>query len=285
MSPLKAVLIIIIVLGHFVYYMENPVFNLIHKLGTSAVAMFFFISGFGCIRSYQRKGREYLKGFFRSRILGILLPAAILLIIHSCWKHQISMPPQYWFLFVILFDYLLFWLCYSFLKPSLRIPALWIGSLLFIVVTILTGFDRCWWICCMAFPTGCFFSLVENTLAEVYSEKPLCFIAWMSAGLLLFALTFLTHNPYIWTLSYVGISWTLALIVSVIPLDHLELPVLSFLGSISYEIYLSHITIFEVLQRLLPDAAPRSFYILATLLLTIVVAYVVNRLCKMVIKK
>ena len=285
MPALKATLIIIIVLGHFFYYTDNPVFRLFHELGSSAVAMFFFVSGFGCIRSWQRKGHAYLEGFFKSRVLGILFPALIFLVMHSCLMHRFTMPPQYWFLFVIIFDYILFWCCYRWLAPSLRIPSLLAGSILFMVVTFFAGFDRCWWICGLSFPAGCLFADFEVKPAKTFSDKPACYIAWLSAAILLSVGAYLTGKPVIWTLCYAGIPWSLALLVSIIPYDNLKVPFLGFLGSISYEIYLSHITIFEVVQHSRFCSGTAWAFVLSALLLTIATSFVAHWLCSKIIRK
>ena len=285
MLPLKAVLILIIVLWHFVYYSEHPVFSLFHELGTSAVALFFFVSGFGCVRSWQKKGQSYLRGFFKSRILGIILPAVIFLVLHSIWRRGFTIPPQYWFLWVILFDYLIFWCCYRFLAPAWRLPVLLIGCLLFMAATIFAGFDRCWWICGLSFPTGCLFANIEGTLARSCADKPFRFIAWLMAGVLLFAGAYLTREPLIWPLCYVGIPWTLALLVSVIPLDSLRLPVLGFLGSISYEMYLSHVTVLEVLHQVKAISARTFVFVLAVLALTVAISFAVHWLYTLALRK
>ena len=123
MRPLKALLALTIVLGHFFYYSDNPVFTPFHELAATAVAMFFFISGFGLVRSWQNKGDGYLQSFFKSRLSKVLIPAIIFLIIHLLIignngvsfhdrLKQLVMeghayPPQYWFIFVIIFDYIL----------------------------------------------------------------------------------------------------------------------------------------------------------------------------------
>ena len=285
MLPLKAVLIFIIVLGHFVYYSESPVFNIFHELGTSAVAMFFFMSGFGCIRSWQLKGQSYLDGFFKSRILSILFPAIVFFLIHSFWERSFAMPPQYWFLWVILFDYLLFWCCYKFIAPSWRLPVLIIGCLLLMATTITAGFDRCWWICGLSFPTGCLFAHVEDCLAKSCADKPFRFLAWLMAGIVLFTGAYLTRQPLIWPVCYIGIPWTLALLISVIPLDSLKLPVLWFLGSISFEMYLSHVTVLEILHQVPAISAHTWTFVVVVLLLTISVSYVVHRLCSLAFRK
>lgn len=285
MLPLKAVLIFIIVLGHFVYYSESPVFSIFHELGTSAVAMFFFVSGFGCLRSWQRKGQDYLKGFFRSRILGILLPAIAFFVFHCIWRKDISTPPQYWFLWVILFDYFLFWCCYRFLPPVWRIPALLTGCLAFIAITYLTGLDRCWWVCGLAFPTGCLFAEIEESLARACSDKPIRFWGWLSAGVLLFVGAYLTRKPLVWTLCYAGISWVLALLVAIVPYDKWKLPVLGFLGAISYEIYLSHITVMEIVQSSRILSANIWVFFLKVLLTTILISLCINRLCKLILHR
>lgn len=295
MKPLKAVLVLIIVLGHISYYLDGPVFQAFHQLGAPAVAFFFFISGFGLFRSWQMKGPSYLRGFFRSRILRILLPALILLLIHlllcgsggkdlsgmleQLVKYGVTVPPQFWFLFVILFDYLLFWCTFRWLPSDLHIPVLFIGAILFIAGTVLAGYDRCWWICELAFPAGAAFAQHEDGISRFFGKSPLLFALGLVLGSVFFIGTFLTRSPYIWTLSYVAICWIVALIVSAVPFDRVRWPVLGFLGTVSYEIYLSHITALDFLRSGRGYVGQNWLYILLAFALTLFLSGLVHFLC------
>ena len=301
MPVLKAVMIIIIVLGHLVYYAKSPVFGFFHELSTSAVAMFFFASGFGLVRSWQRKGLTYLRGFFKSRILRILLPAFLFLLIHfllcgtgsktlaemlrQFWRNGITTPPQFWFLFALLFDYLLFWVCFRFVSPQWRLPVLLTGCILYIAATLLAGYDRCWWVCALAFPTGCWFAEKEGVIARHCSRTPVHFMLGLLAGAGLFLAAYLPGKPFLWPLCYVAIPWILALIVCAVPMDRLNLPVVGFMGAVSYEIYLSHITVLDFLQRFHGLTAHPWVYILVAFLSIGVLSYGIHRFCSYILSR
>lgn len=59
---------------------ENYFFN---SFGYLSVALFFFISGFGLYKSYQKKGEEYIKGLLLNRILPIWLINVFLIILYT----------------------------------------------------------------------------------------------------------------------------------------------------------------------------------------------------------
>lgn len=295
MKPLKAVLVLIIVLGHITYYLDGSVFRVFHQLGAPAVAVFFFVSGFGLVKSWQLKGRSYLRGFFRHRILRILIPALFMLLIHlllcgsggkdlpgmleQLVKYGVTVPPQFWFLFVILFDYLLFWCCYRWRPSGFHLPALFIGAVIFIIGTAVAGYDRCWWICELAFPAGAAFAQYEGGISRYFGKSPLRFAFGLVLGSVFFIGTFLTRSPYIWTLSYVAICWIVALIVSAVPFDRVRWPILGFLGMVSYEIYLSHITALDFLRGRLVCIDQNWLYVLLAIAMTVSLSWLVHFLC------
>lgn len=59
--------------------MEHPPlpFVLCNKLGTTVIALFLFMSGYGLAVSFKSKGDAYWKGFFTRRVWGGILPNAL----------------------------------------------------------------------------------------------------------------------------------------------------------------------------------------------------------------
>lgn len=55
---------------------DSEVMGVLENLGVCFVAGFFFFSGYGLVKSYMNK-KDYLKGFFRKRLPGVLIPAYI----------------------------------------------------------------------------------------------------------------------------------------------------------------------------------------------------------------
>jgi len=293
MPPVRALLILCIVLGHFSYY-GVPALEPLRQLAPPAVALFLFISGFGLTRSYQRKGKDYLQKFFSRRILRIILPAVLVVFLHlllvggsgvgfftragAIFTQGQTLLPHYWFVWAILFDYLLFWLCRKLLPDKLAPWAILAGVILFVVGTALAGFDRCWWICSLAFPTGVFYAEYEEAIYAFCGRNHWNYwLALLVAGAV-FAGLYLTKNLICWTLSYVFLTGFLALIIARLPLDTLRLPVLNWFGCISYEVYLIHISAMCFLRGAHVQVASDLLFVVTVLASSIAVAYIIHRL-------
>ncbi len=299
-GPLKAILAIFIVLGHLYYFSDSILFALFHELAVTAVAMFFFISGFGLVKSWKKRGSSYLNGFFNNRIIRILVPAIILFLIHLllCGNggmtfsemlqrlvvQGLAYPPEYWFIFVILFDYLLFWFTFKFLPASIRLPFLFFGSLVFIVFAVWAGYDRCWWICSFSFPSGAIYAMYEDEINSFCGKNIKAFIASLVILFILATGIYLTGNQFVWTLFYMVVPFGIALIVAIVRPNKIALQLFGFLGIISYEIYLSHITMMNFFKYSIP-IDPEWLYILTVFVTIFAVSFIVNRFCALILPR
>lgn len=280
MPPVRALLVLCIVLGHFSYY-GVPALAPVRSLAVPAVAMFLFISGYGLTRSWQVKGAAYLRGFFGRRILRIALPAALVALLHRLLTGSFGNLPHYWFVWTILYDYLLFWACRKFLPEKAAACAILAGVVLFACGTALTGFDRCWWIGALAFPAGAAFAEHEDAVFGFCGRKEANYWLTLLALIAASAALFLTGSLACRTLCYVFLPLAGALVVARIPLDGLRLQVLAWLGSISYELYLVHISVMLLLQG--SFSAPA--FIALTLAVSIAAAFAVRLLCQLITHK
>ena len=71
---LKGILALVVVFCHIQYDRINlPIFKVFNYVGNFAVALFFFLSGYGLMSQYVKKGNKYLQGFFRKRILKLII--------------------------------------------------------------------------------------------------------------------------------------------------------------------------------------------------------------------
>lgn len=297
-GAIKALLAIFIVLGHFYYFSDSLIFVPFHKLAATAVAMFFFISGFGLIKSWKKKGSSYLTGFFRHRITRIIIPALILFLIHLllCGNGGMSFhemlrrlvaqglayPPEYWFIFVILFDYLLFWFAFKFLPASIRLPFLFFGSLVFIILAVWAGYDRCWWICSFSFPSGAVYAMYEDDINSFCGKNAGSLISTLAIIFLLAIGIYMTGNQYIWTLFYMVVPFGIALALAAVRPDKIVFQLLGLLGIISYEIYLSHITMMNFFKYSVP-INPEWLYILLVFITIFAISIIVNRFCSLIL--
>lgn len=300
MPPVRALLVLCIVLGHFSFY-GVPALGAFRCIAPPAVAMFLFISGYGLTRSFRTKGADYLQGFFTRRVFRIVLPALLVVLLHlllgggsgmrfferarAIATHGQTLLPHYWFVWAILFDYLLFWLCRKLLPARIANWAILAGVLLFMAGTAYAGFDRCWWVCALAFPAGAFFADREEAVYGRCGKGEIDFwLALLALGIVGAGL-YLTRNVVCWTLCYAVITLFAALVIARLPLDRLRLPVLTWLGGISYELYLVHIPVMAFLRKICGADFSQVLFVAATLALSVLAAFAIRFLCQLATRK
>lgn len=244
MTPIKAILALLIVADHLTFQIEMSWIQPMRKWGAPIVAMFFLISGYGLVKSYLSKGEAYLKGFFHKRIWKVILPALVayglyLLICfkpHNFGKELLALIsngtpllPYSWFVEVLVLLYVGFWLSFRFAPEKLKLPLTVLWSCLLIVIPIIIGYDRCWWVCTLAFPTGMIYSKFENKIQSVLIRSKLTYTIGFGTLIILIALFYKIGNEYLYTICYVFIPLSMAIVLSRLPLQKLNIPVISFL--------------------------------------------------------
>ena len=296
----KALMALMIVASHLNNYLDLSWLKPFRELGAPIVAMFFFISGFGLVRSYQRKGRAYLKHFLRNKFFRIVLPALLALILFylllwdpgrnyaSEWKNLLlygtPVLPHSWFVEAIVFFYLIYFCSFKFLPGKWKAAGLLAGTLAWMAATILAGYDWCWWICSLAFPSGAFFAQKEKDIYAFCEARPWRYYALLGVMSIVFLALYLPRNPYLWTLCYILIPTIVALIVARLPLGKLHGPVIMFISGISYEIYLCQGIPMELFRDVFQIQSPLLF-IIAVYALTILFAFAVNKLSSVISSK
>lgn len=256
MLPLKALMALLIVAAHLASQIDSIPLHFIAKTGTSFVAMFLFISGFGCAKSLQQKGPSYLSHFFGKRIWRILLPGILALLLFwlvnwdagrnygqelLLFAKKGSPPlPQLWYVVVISFFYLAFWFSFKLLPERFATHALYVWALLFAALTIKLGYARNWWICSLAFPTGVSFARHEEEIYAFCEKSFLRFAAILCLASASFALFYGFGNEYLWPFCYAFSSITGALLIARLPLEKIQGRAFTLTAAISYEIFLCH---------------------------------------------
>ena len=264
MAPLKALMTLMIVAHHLALFYGITVFKPFVKLGAPIVSVFFFISGFGLQKSYQMRGKDYLDGFWGRRIWIVVAPVFVSLCVYYVltwnlshdfwneWKDLIingkTILPFSWFAIEIVSFYCVYYLSYRFLHKRWKLIGVWVGVVILMVVFILVGYDRCWWVSSLAFPFGIVAAYNEGRVFSFYEKHPVFYWFTLLGLSLVFVLAYLSSQQYIWTICYVCIPLIVALVVARLPLEKLNVRVISFLAMISYEIYLCHGIVVELLR-------------------------------------
>jgi peptidoglycan/LPS O-acetylase OafA/YrhL len=124
--PIRGLLAFLIVLFHIGQRFYDTPIGIFSSSGRTTVSVFFFISGYGLMTSYRKKGKAYLSNFFKRRLCKLLPLFVVLTLacaIYSCivMHHSVSeiannfsrgvVPlPNSWFMYVILYQYVAFYL-------------------------------------------------------------------------------------------------------------------------------------------------------------------------------
>lgn len=299
MLPLKAVLALLIVADHLTFSVDAAWLMPFRKWGAPIVSLFFFISGYGLDKSYLAKGEKYLQGFFKRRMLKVIVPALIVFGLYCliCWKsHDViaevrnwlvygSFPlPNYWFVGEIIFMYIAFWLSFKCFSGRWKQVVLLVLTAVLTVVPILIGYDRCWWVGTFAFPAGVLFSEYESAIKDRAMKSLWSYSIAVGICLALVFLLYISNNQYLFIGCYISIPVCLALVLGRLKYGAKTCSVISFLGNISYEIFLCQCICIEFLRSDRVFIHSDILFILAVYAMVIVLAYVANRLTKILLK-
>lgn len=251
-SWLRGLLVLLVIFHHIdAGILEMPgLIKCAISCGKYAVCLFFFMSGYGLMLQYCRKGREMFVGYLPKRASKLGLPILIALLVYTAYYAFVvgSVPPvrslgelewfvpYSWFVYELAGMYLLFFILFRFLPARYGLAALYAIILLLMFGISRTELNGHWWISSLSFPLGCTFAYSEPCLVQRR------YVALL-AGLVLLALRvlwghiidgeILSPYPLLGVPAFLCVSWY------VLPLLHVrKKSVLSFLGGISYEIYL-----------------------------------------------
>lgn len=265
-TAIKGIFAVLILLSHMNSYLapggflDVPYRWIMGMIGQLMVTLFFFYSGYGVFKSWQKKP-DYTRGFFRKRVLKVLvhfdlavaLFAVLNLILgipHStenwllCWIAWGSIGNSNWFVFDTLAFYLMV-LAAMLLVRSIRhkAPVLCVlMSLLsvtfWIVLRKLRGSETWWYDTVLCFPAGLWYGLLQDKIDAV-AQKP---VFWW-CGVVCISGAFLGLYTYGHIVAYTLCAAVFCVLVVWVTMKaKFQNPVLLWLGKQSFAIY--------ILQRL-----------------------------------
>lgn len=291
---LKGVLSLIIMCSHLSYVEPLLLFNIANKLGTSAVSLFLFISGFGLASSYVSKGKEYLSDFFTRRFWKVLKPLILVVLLYLLLQFLIvggvrhfsieglfhdgnTYLPNTWFVYTLLLHYLFFYLCFRLVHSSkiwIPIACIWLLSLGFIAFAYIKGFQRCWWVTTLSFPTGVLYGQYKLKLLSIIRNTWTILLGMISVVVII-----LSKIEILLLIPYIIIPLVVVVIFSYLGIIFTH-PILSFLGSISYELYLLHGIFINLFKSEAININSPFIYSLAVIITSISVAFLLHVISK-----
>lgn len=255
--------------------------------GRYAVAFFFFLSGYGLMLGYGKMGERYLDGFVHKRLVKILVPYGLAVCVSCAMKWNEYGVAQFWenvltgesvvsfgyFVEALLALYCCFYaMMRAFGKlygPWMIVPStLSLGAMFF-----LWNWNAHWYISLLGFPTGVLVCRYENCMRRYFALS----VSGVVVALLLIVLVRTTceglNNVLLCFALLIVPTFCITLYFLTSYLIIRKLSPLSFVGKISYEIYIYQGVVFSLCYTVFGPA-----HWLFVALLCVVVALFFNRI-------
>ena len=302
--PVRGILALSIIVHHLsIFGYGCGSFLPFYSWGVYIVSVFFFLTGYGLMVSYIKKGQSYLKGFISHRFFKLLPPYLLCVALYVVYQYMTIddfsilsvltkdidkavniLLPTSWFVVVILIFYLAFYL-------SMKL-----GKSLPVNIIILVGWAVCyyfavkylnlkeyWYMSIFALNLGMVFAYKENILKRYINQH---LVESEVVALLLFLIVYV-FIPYIddsIVPLHLGYKYKL-FGVTIIPLfvvlltygGRIHSKWLDALGKKSYEIYLVQGFICQLYYGYLYSSP--LLYFVSAIGMSVVMAYVVSTIC------
>lgn len=275
---LRGVAILLIMTGHIVGTME---FRYITPFGGIGVALFLFLSGFGCNESYKYKG---LGGFWQKKVKRVLLPYGIAITLLYVFLHKSSwglsylleifgIQTTYWFIAFLMKWYIVFWVTTKFI---LRWRMIAMSLCAFLVLVMLPEIEAEQ---ALSFLLGVVCSeKLKNVKSLSKSKLAIITILGFVIGVLFLTIKQLPvvrqyEGEFIYAIIQMMIKTPFAISLVAIPTfvpSLLKSRYLILAGIISYELYLVHFPFYTYLEG-------RLMWAILLFFASFIVAYVFNQ--------
>lgn len=246
-------MLVLLVLFHHLPPLENPIAHFVQSYsGRYAVALFFFLSGYGLMLQCQNKRDTFFSTFFKRRYTKLLLPYILFYIVYIILKGEYSLSlcvknfmtgenvvPFAYFVEELVILYLLFYFIFKKVDAFRGVIYLFIATFFLMGVLYCTAWKEHWWVSSLGFPMG--------ALVCFYRDK-LCRINLVSCSLLILSCVALVLARYsdilairVACFSFItcpAVCLAVSMLLPMVKWTACKCSILLYIGSISYELYL-----------------------------------------------
>lgn len=310
---LKGLCAVYVVFHHLCTYMADyfPSFYAFKYLGFLMVGGFFMISGYGLMYGAINKP-DYLNGFFKKRILSILVPYYIINIFYLL-ANRISgaLTKTYvikslfgfnlWYVSAILILYIGFYLCFRLFGKNRGMIAISIYTILYMSVMYIlytfcgfTSLGYWWYNSVICFVIGIWYCFTKNRadalLKRHYYSALIISFALMAVTYYYTSLHFNESIPLLLTAEIVCSACFAVFILLLSMKFQIGNPVLNICGDLSLEIYLSHALFIFALRSginafgITFNVENNYLYLILIIVCSFIFSYAVHLLSKTVLK-
>lgn len=303
---LKGYLCLCVLLHHmylFTGFFAHTYFgHFLNRLGGWAVAVFFFISGYGVFQSYLRDGRQYVKSFMKKRVLPLYLTYLFFVFIYAVtsyatlsWRAVVAslsyggtIVSFGWYFQEIFVFYLMFYVSFRFVER--KEAGFFIYALLSCGYLIFSFYLGGHYLSVFPFTFGILIALYKRDVDRIMENHSIAIsvVSFLSffAVYLTYVVSFIMGKfqilPILWDVACVFSEW--AIITFVISFSYqcckkggvllLVNPVSKWLGKYSLEIYACQGLI---LCGLYPYLGSTVWFLIAGSLLTVLLAVLFHK--------
>ncbi len=283
---MKGVLALLVILAHLtVNFKSIPYFGCFTPFGAAVVGIFFLMSGYGLSYSFDKKGNDYLNGFFKKRLSKLIYPYIIVIFAWNIeqlfvypernmlemWHLMFNgitdgILPHSWFVIAIIVFYIVYYFSFKYFKQNVRLIVIFLFlAAYFPLMRFILYWGINWYITSYMFFLGFVYYKYEEQI------KKCNVFVWLAAT---FVMSLAITGACDYTDMIFNGAFSLAFICG-ITIFETKSRVLHFLGSISYELY-----IVQALPQyaLLNLEIPQWLTVVIIVLLDIVLAYGLHRI-------
>ena len=313
-NALKGIFSLIVIIHHLAQRIniDTEIFIRLKFIGFLAVALFFFLSGYGLQKQYITK-EDYKKKFLLKRLPSILFPYILFTFIYWLFYHILGTTFSFsdiftsiyhgnpivdnsWYIISIMVFYIFYYILMVIFKRKYLLMIL--GSILlnylYIKLCIHLDFGQYWYCCNHLFTLGLIIATYEKQIISFIKK---IYIILLPIMCVLFHIVFSKLSYYVikWWIP-ISKNYKLFLLMSssllfviIIFLLLLKLKVgnkiTESLGKRSLELYLTQGLFITLLRSDKIMIENDILYIVYTLIGTIIVAYIINLFDKFILKK
>lgn len=275
MNCVKGIFAIMIVLFHLSQHISGGMlFRIVGDTGYLSVAVFFFISGYGLYTRVTQTRGGYCKGIISRRIPRVLLPWMIATLFYALYwfaeggyekivqicnnrENGYLLITNSWFVIAIAVFYFVFYLAFNWYNGDFRkgIIRSLIGVCLFIVMAYMGGLGGWWVYSSLSFILGITWKEHEIRINHTIERKWLLFLfVWGCIFAVGYVIRFVNsnsaHSPVVYDIALlIASSAFVGMVFTVLKKASVNNRLWSFLGSISFEIYLLHELVYNILRN------------------------------------
>ena len=264
----RAIMAIMIMLHHISQYVYcSSLFNFVfEQIGSTATAIFFFYSGYGVMQGLINKN-DYMNDFLKKRLVSVGVPFIlanliyyILLTVNGLFterlpylftmKFEKAIIPNAWFVIMIMLIYIAFYISFRFTQTRKTGIAVCSGIIfLYAIILCTVNLRQYWFSALFAFVFGLIYAEYRSKFDAILQKHAILkFIFCCFLFLLLTVLAKVIFSSYIvLVLKNIRAVVTCMLVLWLSMIIGKRNAVLEHFGDISYEIFLYHGIIMEIL--------------------------------------